>query len=91
MLDLEKHAAFQIVVAEITRVPQLLEISGSKIRCAGSSPLRPLSVGHAAEQNHDRLVDAVRRGDQETRAITAESVGLSRQQLLQRIITFELT
>lgn len=90
MLDLEKHAAFHIAVAEITRVPQLVEIiTGLQdqmrwflaAQAADGGPMPP-------KQNHHRLVDAVRRGDQEeARAITAESVALSRQQLLQRIIT----
>lgn len=88
-IDLEQHAAFHVAVAEITRVPQLVTIIASL-----HDQLRWFLAAQAADhgpkppkRNHRRLLDAIRTGDAElARAITAETIALSRDWMLQSML-----
>ncbi|MDN5724596.1 MAG: GntR family transcriptional regulator [Propionibacteriales bacterium] len=89
MLDLAAHAKFHVSVVQIARVPQLTSIITSlqdqmrwflAAQVADGGPMPP-------KANHHRLVTAIRTHDaEEARAITEESIRMSREQLLHRII-----
>ncbi|GAB3759564.1 GntR family transcriptional regulator [Microlunatus parietis] len=90
-IDLEQHAAFHVAVAEITRVPQLITI------IAGiHDQLRWFLAAQAADhgpkprkRNHRRLLNAIREHDAEqARAITAETIAMSRDWMLQSMIKY---
>lgn len=91
-IDLEQHAAFHVAVAAITRVPQLVTIITGL-----HDQLRWFLAAQAAEggprppkRNHHRLLDAIRTQDPElARSITAESIALSRDWMLQSMIELE--
>lgn len=91
MLDLRSHAEFHVCVCRIARVPQLTSIVAGlqdqmrwflAAQHADGGPMPP-------KHNHHRLVDAIRRGAAEdARSITEESIRMSREQLLQKIIHY---
>lgn len=88
-LDLRAHAAFHVGVCRIARVPQLTAIVSSlqdqmrwflAAQHADGGPMPP-------KANHRRLLEALRAHDAEqARAITEESIVVSRSRLLQRIV-----
>lgn len=88
-LDLRAHAEFHVGVCRMARVPQLTEIVSSlqdqmrwflAAQHADGGPMPP-------KTNHRRLLEALRAHDAEqARAITEESIRLSRSRLLQRIV-----
>lgn len=91
MLDLRSHAEFHVSVCQLARIPQLTTIVAGlqdqmrwflAAQHADGGPMPP-------KHNHHRLVDAIGRGDADgARAITEESIRLSREQLLQKIIHY---
>ncbi|MFX4271755.1 GntR family transcriptional regulator [Propionibacteriaceae bacterium Y1685] len=88
-LDLRAHAEFHVSVCRIARVPQLTSIVSAlqdqmrwflAAQHADGGPMPP-------KTNHHRLLQAISDHDPEqARAITEESIRMSRARLLQRII-----
>jgi len=88
-LDLDMHARFHVAIAEVARIPQLITV----VR-AMQDQMRWFLATHAAEggtpypkHNHAELVDAIERSDADgARAITQQSIAMSRGNLLRHLL-----